>query len=99
MTAHSFALPLILFSAFWGLVGVAAPWLVPKGPNRGTRPSGTCGSCGSDGAARSPPSLLLPDPRTLPRSCAHRDLGPRPARPHQHLTLQPGQGKKGPRVW
>ncbi|NXG38414.1 VA0E2 ATPase, partial [Dromaius novaehollandiae] len=35
MTAHSFALPLVLFSAFWGLVGVAAPWFVPKGPNRG----------------------------------------------------------------
>ncbi|XP_062352449.1 V-type proton ATPase subunit e 2 [Cinclus cinclus] len=35
MTAHSFALPLVLFSAFWGLVGIAAPWFVPKGPNRG----------------------------------------------------------------
>ncbi|CAI5775238.1 VA0E2 ATPase [Podarcis lilfordi] len=35
MTAHSFALPIILFSVFWGLVGIAGPWLVPKGPNRG----------------------------------------------------------------
>ncbi|XP_067995694.1 V-type proton ATPase subunit e 2 [Melanerpes formicivorus] len=35
MTAHSFALPLVFFSAFWGLVGIAAPWFVPKGPNRG----------------------------------------------------------------
>ncbi|NWH68403.1 VA0E2 ATPase, partial [Geococcyx californianus] len=35
MTAHSFALPVVLFSAFWGLVGIAAPWFVPKGPNRG----------------------------------------------------------------
>ncbi|XP_066477901.1 V-type proton ATPase subunit e 2 [Tiliqua scincoides] len=35
MTAHSFALPVILFSIFWGLVGFAGPWLVPKGPNRG----------------------------------------------------------------
>uniref|UniRef100_A0A663MA86 Uncharacterized protein n=1 Tax=Athene cunicularia TaxID=194338 RepID=A0A663MA86_ATHCN len=26
--AHSFALPLVLFSAFWGLVGIAAPWFV-----------------------------------------------------------------------
>ncbi|NXH11001.1 VA0E2 ATPase, partial [Bucco capensis] len=46
MTAHSFALPLVLFTAFWGLVGedgcdeprlerAGAGWFVPKGPNRG----------------------------------------------------------------
>ncbi|XP_061492323.1 V-type proton ATPase subunit e 2 isoform X1 [Rhineura floridana] len=35
MTAHSFVLPIVLFSVFWGLVGIAGPWLVPKGPNRG----------------------------------------------------------------
>uniref|UniRef100_A0A8D0HAI4 Uncharacterized protein n=1 Tax=Sphenodon punctatus TaxID=8508 RepID=A0A8D0HAI4_SPHPU len=35
MTAHSLALPLTLFSVFWGLLGLAGPWLVPKGPNRG----------------------------------------------------------------
>ncbi|KAI2548404.1 ATP6V0E2 isoform 5 [Pan troglodytes] len=35
MTAHSFALPVIIFTTFWGLVGIAGPWFVPKGPNRG----------------------------------------------------------------
>nr|XP_058929704.1 V-type proton ATPase subunit e 2 [Kogia breviceps] len=35
MTAHSFALPVIIFTTFWGLIGIAGPWFVPKGPNRG----------------------------------------------------------------
>ncbi|XP_032954527.1 V-type proton ATPase subunit e 2 [Rhinolophus ferrumequinum] len=35
MTAHSFALPVIIFTTFWGLIGLAGPWFVPKGPNRG----------------------------------------------------------------
>ncbi|XP_019510970.1 PREDICTED: V-type proton ATPase subunit e 2 [Hipposideros armiger] len=35
MTAHSFALPIIIFTTFWGLIGIAGPWFVPKGPNRG----------------------------------------------------------------
>lgn len=35
MTAHSFALPVIVFTTFWGLIGIAGPWFVPKGPNRG----------------------------------------------------------------
>lgn len=35
MTAHSFALPVIIFTTFWGIIGIAGPWFVPKGPNRG----------------------------------------------------------------
>ncbi|XP_038611507.1 V-type proton ATPase subunit e 2 [Tachyglossus aculeatus] len=35
MTAHSFAIPVIVFTTFWGLIGIAGPWFVPKGPNRG----------------------------------------------------------------
>ncbi|KAJ1141156.1 hypothetical protein NDU88_007491 [Pleurodeles waltl] len=35
MTAHSFTAPMIIFTTFWGLIGIAAPWFVPKGPNRG----------------------------------------------------------------
>nr|XP_051692944.1 V-type proton ATPase subunit e 2 isoform X1 [Oryctolagus cuniculus] len=35
MTAHSFALPVIIFTTFWGVIGIAGPWFVPKGPNRG----------------------------------------------------------------
>ncbi|CAH2322973.1 V-type proton ATPase subunit e 2 [Pelobates cultripes] len=35
MTAHSFTVPMIIFTTFWGLIGIAAPWFVPKGPNRG----------------------------------------------------------------
>ncbi|KAI5942683.1 V-type proton ATPase subunit e 2 [Manis javanica] len=35
MTAHSFALPVVIFTTFWGLIGIAGPWFVPKGPNRG----------------------------------------------------------------
>ncbi|XP_071467163.1 zinc finger protein 862 isoform X7 [Marmota flaviventris] len=35
MTTHSFALPIIIFTTFWGLIGLAGPWFVPKGPNRG----------------------------------------------------------------
>uniref|UniRef100_A0A8C6LW19 ATPase H+ transporting V0 subunit e2 n=1 Tax=Nothobranchius furzeri TaxID=105023 RepID=A0A8C6LW19_NOTFU len=35
MVSHSLALPMICFTALWGLVGVVAPFLVPKGPNRG----------------------------------------------------------------
>ncbi|KAG7256948.1 hypothetical protein CRUP_015060 [Coryphaenoides rupestris] len=35
MVSHSLALPMICFTTLWGLVGVVAPFLVPKGPNRG----------------------------------------------------------------
>ncbi|KAG8549733.1 hypothetical protein GDO81_019820 [Engystomops pustulosus] len=35
MTAHSFTVPMIIFTTFWGIIGIAAPWFVPKGPNRG----------------------------------------------------------------
>lgn len=35
MVSHSLALPMICFTALWALVGVVAPFLVPKGPNRG----------------------------------------------------------------
>lgn len=29
------ALPFIVFTALWGIVGIVAPFFVPKGPNRG----------------------------------------------------------------
>uniref|UniRef100_A0A3Q3KBL0 Uncharacterized protein n=1 Tax=Monopterus albus TaxID=43700 RepID=A0A3Q3KBL0_MONAL len=35
MVSHSLALPMICFTTLWALVGVVAPFLVPKGPNRG----------------------------------------------------------------
>ncbi|XP_008314460.1 ATPase H+ transporting V0 subunit e2 [Cynoglossus semilaevis] len=35
MVSHSLTLPMICFTTLWGLVGVVAPFLVPKGPNRG----------------------------------------------------------------
>lgn len=35
MVSHSLALPIICFTTLWTLVGVVAPFLVPKGPNRG----------------------------------------------------------------
>ncbi|KAM3623623.1 uncharacterized protein V6R79_013419 [Siganus canaliculatus] len=35
MVYHSLALPMICFTTLWALVGVVAPFLVPKGPNRG----------------------------------------------------------------
>ncbi|KAL7842923.1 hypothetical protein SRHO_G00246120 [Serrasalmus rhombeus] len=35
MVSHSLALPMICFTILWGLVGVVAPFFVPKGPNRG----------------------------------------------------------------
>uniref|UniRef100_A0A8C7HRN3 ATPase H+ transporting V0 subunit e2 n=1 Tax=Oncorhynchus kisutch TaxID=8019 RepID=A0A8C7HRN3_ONCKI len=31
----SFALPMICFTTLWALVGIVAPFFVPKGPNRG----------------------------------------------------------------
>lgn len=27
--------PIIIFTAFWGVVGIVLPFLAPKGPNRG----------------------------------------------------------------
>lgn len=29
------AIPFIIFTAFWGGVGIILPFVVPKGPNRG----------------------------------------------------------------
>merc|ERR1711983_44792 len=29
------AIPIIIFSVFWGIVGIICPFLVPKNPNRG----------------------------------------------------------------
>ncbi|CAB3406729.1 unnamed protein product [Caenorhabditis bovis] len=28
-------IPLVSVSAFWAVIGFGAPWIVPKGPNRG----------------------------------------------------------------
>ncbi|CAG2060958.1 unnamed protein product [Timema podura] len=27
--------PIVVFTAFWGVVGIVLPFVVPKGPNRG----------------------------------------------------------------
>ncbi|CAF0795742.1 unnamed protein product [Rotaria sordida] len=31
---EKFAIALIFFTVFWGLIGVVLPFLIPKGPNR-----------------------------------------------------------------
>jgi len=29
------ALPILIFTGFWGVVGIVLPFLLPKGPDRG----------------------------------------------------------------
>ena len=31
---EQFSIVLIAFTAFWGLVGIVVPWVIPKGPNQ-----------------------------------------------------------------
>uniref|UniRef100_A0A915HT17 V-type proton ATPase subunit n=1 Tax=Romanomermis culicivorax TaxID=13658 RepID=A0A915HT17_ROMCU len=35
MESGSIAIPLIVVTLFWAVVGGGIPWIVPKGPNRG----------------------------------------------------------------
>jgi len=31
---EKFGIALIVFSVFWGLIGIVLPWLIPNGPNK-----------------------------------------------------------------